>query len=68
MEEKLALYGGNPIRSERIFYGKHAVTQEDIEAVCNILKGDYLTQGPAIAEFEKELASFTNANYAVAVA
>lgn len=68
MEEKLALYGGNPIRSERIFYGKHAVTQEDIEAVCNVLKGDYLTQGPAIAEFEKELASFTNANYAVAVA
>lgn len=68
MEEKLALYGGNPIRSERIFYGKHAVTQEDIEAVCNVLKGNYLTQGPAIAEFEKEFAIFTNANYAVAVA
>lgn len=68
MEEKLALYGGNPIRSKKIYYGKHEVTQEDVEAVCNVLKGDYLTQGPAIAEFEKDLASFTNADYAVAVA
>lgn len=68
MEEKLALYGGNPIRSEKIFYGKHHVTQKDIEAVCNVLKSNYLTQGPAIVEFEKDLASFTNAAYAVAVA
>ena len=68
MKEKLALYGGHPVRSKRIFYGRHNVTQEDIEAVCNVLKGDFLTQGPAIAEFEKELAKYTDSKYAVAVA
>ena len=33
-------------------YGRQNITEEDIEAVVETLKSDYLTQGPKIAEFE----------------
>lgn len=51
-----------------ISYGKQSITEEDIQAVISVLKSDYLTQGPAIAEFEKAFAKYTGAKYAVAVA
>ena len=50
-----------------IMYGKQNITQEDIEAVVEALKSDYLTQGPKVKEFEDAFASYVNANYAVAV-
>ena len=34
-------------------YGKQNITEEDIQAVAKALKGDFLTQGPTILEFEK---------------
>ena len=49
-------------------YGKQNITQEDINAVTEALKGDYLTQGPTIALFEEKFANYVNAKYAVAVA
>ena len=49
-------------------YGRQTITDADIEAVVRVLKSDYLTQGPAIAEFEKEFADYVGANYAVALA
>jgi len=49
-------------------YGKQYITEEDIHAVITTLKSDYLTQGPAIAAFEKKFASYIGADYAVAVA
>ena len=48
-------------------YGKHYIDDQDIEAVINVLKSNSLTQGPAISEFEKNIASYVNAKYAVAV-
>jgi UDP-4-amino-4,6-dideoxy-N-acetyl-beta-L-altrosamine transaminase len=48
-------------------YGKQNITQADIEAVVEVLKADYLTQGPKIKEFEVAFASYVNAKYAVAV-
>jgi UDP-4-amino-4,6-dideoxy-N-acetyl-beta-L-altrosamine transaminase len=48
-------------------YGKHNITEEDIAAVVNVLKSDYLTQGPKIDEFEKEFAKYVGSKYAVAV-
>jgi UDP-4-amino-4,6-dideoxy-N-acetyl-beta-L-altrosamine transaminase len=48
-------------------YGKQNITQEDIEAVIEVLQSDYLTQGPKIKEFEDAFASYVNAKYAVAV-
>ena len=48
-------------------YGKQCIDQTDIDAVVEILKGDWLTQGPTIAKFEEALAMCCGAKYAVAV-
>ena len=48
-------------------YGRQSITDEDIQAVVDVLKSDFLTQGPAISEFENAFAKYVGANYAVAV-
>jgi len=48
-------------------YGSHHITDEDIQAVSDVLKSDYLTQGPIIAEFEVAFAEYIGCKYAVAV-
>lgn len=50
-----------------ISYGKQKIDPADIKAVVNVLKSDWLTQGPKILEFERALAKYCNAKYAVAV-
>ena len=47
-------------------YGRQSVSQADIEAVLGVLKSDFLTQGPVVPEFEKGVASYTGAKFAVA--
>lgn len=55
--------------SEKIIpYGKQLITEEDIKAVVEVLKSDYLTQGPTIEAFEKAFADYVGCKYAVAVA
>lgn len=49
-------------------YGRQHITEEDIQAVIETLRSDYLTQGPRINEFEEAFASYVGAKYAVAVA
>ena len=41
-----------------ISYGHQLITDEDIQAVVETLKSDYLTQGPRIPEFEKQFAEY----------
>lgn len=48
-------------------YGKQHITEEDIQAVSIALRGDYLTQGPTILEFEKAFAQYIGCDYAVAI-
>ena len=48
-------------------YGKQFIDKEDIEAVINVLKSNWLTTGPKIGEFEKVFANYVGAKYAVAV-
>jgi len=48
-------------------YGRQSVTEEDIQAVVDVLKSTHLTQGPKIGEFEKAFAEYVDAKYAVAV-
>jgi dTDP-4-amino-4,6-dideoxygalactose transaminase len=50
-----------------ISYGKQEITEEDIKIVNDVLRSDFLTQGPAVAEFEKKFAEYVGAKYAVAV-
>ena len=48
-------------------YGKQDITQDDIDAVVNVLKSDFLTQGPCVPAFEKAISKYCGAKYAVAV-
>ncbi len=48
-------------------YGRQNITDDDIKAVTETLKSDYLTQGPKIKEFEEKFAKYVGAKYAVAV-
>ncbi|KGO90131.1 UDP-4-amino-4,6-dideoxy-N-acetyl-beta-L-altrosamine transaminase [Flavobacterium suncheonense] len=48
-------------------YGKQNITEEDIQAVAKALKGDFLTQGPTILEFEKAFSEYIGCKYSVAV-
>ena len=57
----------NKIKTTFIPYGRQAVDDNDIKAVVRTLKSDWLTQGPAVREFEESLAKYCNAKYAVAV-
>lgn len=47
-------------------YGKQSVSQDDIDAVVDVLKSDWLTQGPKVPEFESAIANYCNANHACA--
>ena len=48
-------------------YGRQTIDEDDINAIVDVLKSDYLTTGPKIAEFEQAVASYTGAKYAVAI-
>lgn len=48
-------------------YGRQTIDEDDINAVVDVLKSDYLTTGHKIAEFEQAVASYTGAKYAVAI-
>lgn len=52
---------------KKIPYGRQNITDEDIQAVVEVLKSDFLTQGPTIKLFEEAFASYVGAKYAVAV-
>ena len=48
-------------------YGRQSVSEEDIRAVAEVLRSDFLTQGPAVPRFESAVADYCKAPFAVAV-
>ena len=50
-----------------IYYGKQSIDEADIQAVEEVLRSDFLTQGPAIEKFERSVAAYCGVKYAVAV-
>ena len=48
-------------------YGRQEITQADIDAVAEVLRSDFLTQGPAVTRFEQAVATHVGARHAVAV-
>jgi len=52
---------------KKIPYGRQNITQEDIDAVVEVLKSDFLTQGPNIKMFEDAFAAYVGSRYAIAV-
>lgn len=65
--EKLAIKGGYPVRSGKIYYGRQWIDDDDVEAVAAVLKSDFITCGPKVEEMERRLEEFTGAKHAVAV-
>jgi len=66
MTDKLAFQGGNPVRAQLLPYGQQWIGEEDIQRVAEVLRGEYLTQGPDIPMFEQAVAACVGAKYAVA--
>jgi UDP-4-amino-4,6-dideoxy-N-acetyl-beta-L-altrosamine transaminase len=48
-------------------YGRQDISEADIEAVVAVLRSDFLTQGPAVPAFEKTVAGYCSATYALAL-
>lgn len=55
-----------PFRQSYLPYGRQWIDDDDIEAVVEVLKGDYLTTGPHVSTFEQAVAQYVGAKYAVA--
>ncbi|MGL5243672.1 MAG: UDP-4-amino-4,6-dideoxy-N-acetyl-beta-L-altrosamine transaminase [Sarcina sp.] len=65
--EELAINGGEPVRHNFLSYGRQTIDEDDINAVVQVLKSDYLTTGPKVLEFEEKMACYVGAKYALAV-
>ena len=53
--------------SKIIPYGKQSISEEDVQAVVNVLRSDYLTQGNVVPAFEKAVTEYCGSKYGVAV-
>ncbi|MBN1619654.1 UDP-4-amino-4,6-dideoxy-N-acetyl-beta-L-altrosamine transaminase [candidate division WOR-3 bacterium] len=51
----------------KIGYGRHWIGEEDIKEAADVLRSDFVSQGPRIEEFEKALCEYTGARFCVAV-
>ena len=63
---KLALHGGEPVRKKFLPYAKQCIDENDLLAVNEVLKSDFLTTGPKVKEFEEKIAEYVGVKYAVA--
>jgi len=52
---------------KQIPYGRQDISDADVAAVAEVLRSDWITQGPAIEKFERSVAQYCGAKYAVAV-
>ena len=66
-KEELAIFGGKPVRENKIFYGRQYIDQADVDAVAAVMTSDYITCGPKVKELEQHLFELTHAKYAVVV-
>lgn len=61
----LAINGGAPVRSNMLPYGRQSIEEDDIRAVVEVLRSDWLTTGPKIAEFEEAFAERVGSTHAI---
>ena len=64
---KLAIHGGVPVRDSYLPYSHQYIDADDISSVVEVLKSDWITQGPKVEEFEKVVADYCGARYGVAM-
>ena len=61
----LAIHGGPPVRQALLPYGRQTLTETDVAAATEVLRSDWLTTGPKVAEFEEAIADYVAARHAV---
>jgi perosamine synthetase len=64
-EATLAIHGGQPVRKTLLPYGHQSIDEDDVRAVVEVLRSDWITTGPKVAEFEEAFAEYVGARYAV---
>lgn len=67
MALELAIDGGKPTRVKLLPYGRQWIDDDDIAAVVDVLRSDWLTTGPKVANFEEVFAAQVGAKFAVAM-
>lgn len=65
IQSTLAIHGGAPVRNTLLPYARQMIDESDIQAVVDVLRSDWLTTGPKVAEFEEAFAAWVGAKYAV---
>jgi perosamine synthetase len=65
IQQALAIHGGLPVRATYLPYGRQSIEKSDVDAVVEILRSDWLTTGPKVAEFEEAFAAHVGAAHAV---
>ena len=63
--ETLAIHGGSPVREKFLPYGRQSLDEQDVQAVVEVLRSDWLTTGPKVDEFEEQFATWVGAKHAV---
>ena len=61
----LAIDGGTPVRATLLPYGHQSIDEDDIQAVVDVLRSDWLTTGPKVGELEEAFGAYVGAKYAV---
>lgn len=61
----LAIHGGPPVRQALLPYGRQTLTETDVAAATEVLRSDWLTTGPKVAEFEEAIADYVGVRHAV---
>lgn len=64
-EATLAIHGGRPVREVLLPYGRQTLTEVDVAAAVEVMRSDWITTGPKVAEFEEAIADFVGARHAV---
>ncbi len=64
-QEVLAVHGGFPVRDTLLPYGRQSIDEDDIQAVAEVLRSDWLTTGPKVGEFEEAFAAWVGAKHAI---
>jgi perosamine synthetase len=64
-KEVLAIDGGTPVRGTLLPYGRQSIDESDIQSVVEVLRSDWLTTGPKVAEFEEAFATRVGSEFAV---
>ncbi len=64
-ETDLAIYGDRPKRKPLLPYGHQWIDDDDVKAVVEVLRSDWITTGPKVGEFEDAFAAYVGARYAV---